>query len=93
MQMQSLKRLAFILGFSMIATATSAQSPSTWTSLPPLPEPQVEAGAALLDGRIYIISTTTAWSRWMANYGWWVASKESLETGSPLQICGYLTLP
>jgi N-acetylneuraminic acid mutarotase len=55
MQMQSLKGLAFFLGFSMIATATSAQSPSTWTSLSPLPEPQVEAGAALLDGRIYII--------------------------------------
>ena len=55
--MPRLASLAFALALasSPAAFAQTAIAPSIWTEIAPMPQAQVEAGAVLLDGKIYVM--------------------------------------
>ncbi len=48
---------AFAISLLLLASAALAQpvAPSSWTQLAPMPDSQVEAGSALLNGKIYVM--------------------------------------
>ncbi len=69
-----MKRLA-LLAFAAAVTSTAmpafaqtpaAPAPSAWTDIAPMPQAQVEAGATLLDGKIYVMG---GWNNEAAPFG------------------------
>ena len=54
MKMPKLLALALSLAIAPALAQTSV-APSTWSDIAPMPQAQVEAGAALLDGRIFVM--------------------------------------
>ena len=50
----------------VVAQTNAAPAPSTWTAIAAMPMPQVEAGAALLDGKVYVIG---GWANEAAPFG------------------------
>jgi N-acetylneuraminic acid mutarotase len=47
--------IRMLAGLAYLLTAPIAQAQEIWTNLAPLPQPQCEAGTAMLDGKIYVL--------------------------------------